>query len=87
MLGIIRDITDRKQAEEDRKRLEAELSHAQKMEAIGILAGGVAHDLNNTLCGLVGYPDLILDELPEGSPFRSVLLDIKKSGRRAAAIV
>jgi CheY-like chemotaxis protein len=57
------------------------------MEAIGTLAGGVAHDLNNVLGGIVGYPDLLLHDIPEDSPMRSSLMAIKQSGQRASAIV
>lgn len=63
------------------------LRHAQKMEAIGLLAGGVAHDLNNILSGLVSYPDLLLTDLSPDSPLRKPILTIKKSGEKAAAIV
>ena len=76
----VRDLTDR-------KILESQLQHAQKMEAIGILAGGVAHDLNNVLSGLVTYPELLLLEIPEDSPLRNPILTIQKSGEKAAAIV
>jgi two-component system cell cycle sensor histidine kinase/response regulator CckA len=81
------EINERKQAEEKRKQLEAQLQHAQKMEAIGNLAGGVAHDLNNTLTGLVTYPDLILMDLPENSPIRQPIMTMQKSGEKAASIV
>lgn len=57
------------------------------MEAVGSLAAGVAHDLNNILSGLVGYPDLLLLEIPEGSPLRTKIKVIKQSGQRAAAVV
>jgi len=70
-----------------RIRLEAQLQQAQKMEAIGTLAGGVAHDLNNILSGIVSYPELILMDLPEDSPLRKPILTVKKSGERAAVIV
>jgi two-component system, cell cycle sensor histidine kinase and response regulator CckA len=69
------------------KRLEEQLQRAQKMEALGTLAGGVAHDLNNILSGLVSYPDLLLMDLPQDSPLRRPLSTIKKSGENAAAIV
>jgi two-component system, cell cycle sensor histidine kinase and response regulator CckA len=69
------------------KEMEARLQRAQKMEAIGTLAGGVAHDLNNILSGLVGYPELLLMDLPEGSEMRIIIETIKKSGEKAAAIV
>jgi CheY-like chemotaxis protein len=57
------------------------------MEAVGRMAGGVAHDLNNILSGLVGYPDLLLMELPDDSPLRPTVETIQQSGQKAAAIV
>jgi len=72
---------------ENKKRLEAQLQRAQKMEAIGTLAGGVAHDLNNILSGLVSYPELLLMDMPEGSPLRRPIFTIQKSGEKAATIV
>jgi signal transduction histidine kinase/ActR/RegA family two-component response regulator len=81
------EIAERVRAEEERKRLESRLQAAEKMEAVGALAGGVAHDLNNILGGIVGYPDLLLEELPEQSPMRDMLEAIRKSGIKAAAIV
>lgn len=84
-MGI--DITDQKNAAEEKKNLMTQLQRAEKMEALGTLAGGVAHDLNNILGGLVGYPDLLLMELPEDSPLRKPILTIQESGRKAAAIV
>lgn len=76
----LRDITEQ-------KRFEDQLQKAQKMEAIGMLAGGVAHDLNNILGGLVSYPELLLLQLPEDSPLRKSILTIQKSGEKAAAVV
>lgn len=70
-----------------RKILESKLQRASKMEAVGLMAGGVAHDLNNILAGIVGYPELLIMSLPENSPLRKPLLDIKESGQKAAAIV
>jgi two-component system cell cycle sensor histidine kinase/response regulator CckA len=81
------DITAQKKAEEEREKLQAQLQRAQKMEALGTLAGGVAHDLNNILAGLVSYPELLLMEIPEDSPLRKPILTIKNSGERAATIV
>jgi len=78
--GFIEDITERKQ-------LESRLQQAQKMEAIGTLAGGVAHDLNNILSGMVSYPELLLMDLPDDSPLKQPLLTIQQSGQKAAAIV
>ena len=71
----------------DTKRLESELQRARKMEAIGTLAGGVAHDLNNILSAIVSYPELLLLNLPEDDPMRKPLATIQKSGERAANIV
>ena len=80
-------LRERKQAEEERIELETRLQRAQKMEALGTLAGGVAHDLNNILGGLVSYPELLLFRLPEDSPLRNSILTIQKSGEKAAAVV
>lgn len=82
-----REINERKQAEKEKLDLEEKLARSQKMEALGLLAGGVAHDLNNVLSGIVSYPDLLLLELPEESPYRKPILTIQDSGRKAAAIV
>jgi PAS domain S-box-containing protein len=71
----------------EKKKLENRLHSAQKMEVIGTLAGGVAHDLNNILSGIVSYPDLILMDLPEDSPLRESILTIQNSGEKAAVIV
>ncbi len=87
MLCIGNDITELKRAEQERKELQLQLQRAQKMEAIGTLAGGVAHDLNNILSGIVSYPELLLMDLTEDSPLRKPIITIKKSGERAAAIV
>ena len=72
---------------EERIKIQEQLSRAQKMEAIGTLAAGVAHDLNNILSGIVSYPDLLLMNLPEDSPMRKPVLTIQGSGLKAAAIV
>jgi two-component system cell cycle sensor histidine kinase/response regulator CckA len=87
LAGVAVNISERYRSEQEKKKLEAKLQHAQKMEAIGTLAGGVAHDLNNILSGLVSYPDLILMDLPPDSPLRNAILTVKKSGEKAAAIV
>ena len=81
------DITEKVESENDRMALQTKLQHAQKMEAIGTLAGGVAHDLNNILGGLVSYPELLLMQLPDDSPLRKSILTIQKSGEKAAAVV
>ena len=81
------DITERKLADLEKKDLQAQLQRAQKMEAIGTLAGGVAHDLNNILSGIVSYPELLLMDLEKDSPLVKPILTIQKSGEKAAAIV
>jgi len=85
--GVILDVTEREAAEDEKKKLEAKLQRAQKMEAVGTLAAGVAHDLNNILSGVVGYPELLLLDIPEESPLRKPLLSIQKSGEKAASVV
>jgi two-component system cell cycle sensor histidine kinase/response regulator CckA len=75
-----RDITERHE-------LELKLENAQKMEFMGTIAGGVAHDLNNILSGIVSYPDLLLMQVPEDSAWVKPLQTIKKSGEKAAVIV
>lgn len=87
LLAIVRDVSERKRYEEQTLRLENQVKRAEKMEAIGALAGGVAHDLNNILSGLVSYPDLMLMDLPDGSPLLNPIMTIKSSGEKAAAIV
>ncbi len=82
-----REIEERHEAERSRLEMEERLLRAQKMEALGMLAGGVAHDLNNILTGVVSYPELLLRQLPEGSPLASSLETIRSSGERAAAVV
>ncbi len=81
------DITEQKKAFEEKQRLTAQLQRAEKMEAIGTLAGGVAHDLNNILGGIVGYPDLLLMDMTDDNPLKQPIQTIKKSGERASAIV
>jgi PAS domain S-box-containing protein len=84
---VVHDITKLKRAEEEKKQLEKQLYKAQKMEAIGTLAGGVAHDLNNILSGILSYPELLLMDLPQDSPLRKPIETIQESGKKAAAIV
>jgi two-component system, cell cycle sensor histidine kinase and response regulator CckA len=87
ILGVTRDISERRKAQEEKEKLLENLNQSRKMEAIGRLAGGVAHDLNNVLSGIVSYPDLLLLDLPEDSPNRGPLETIRESGQKAAAIV
>ena len=71
----------------DRHALEEQLRRAQKMKAIGLMAGGVAHDLNNILSGVVSYPELMLMDLPQDSPLRHPLEILRRSGLQAAEVV
>lgn len=83
----IRDITERKMVQDEKQRLEERLQRAGKMEALGTLAGGVAHDLNNVLGVIVGYSELLLSEVDPLSPIRPRLMSIMSGSERAAAIV
>jgi PAS domain S-box-containing protein len=87
ILGVTRDITERVKAEKERQRLLESLERAKKMEALGTLAGGVAHDLNNVLSGIVSYPDLLLMDIEPDSGLRKPIETIRESGKKAAAIV
>ena len=85
--GLIMDITKRKQAEEALRESEEKLARSKRMESLGLMAGGIAHDLNNILSGIVSYPDLLLMDLPHESPLRQPIKIIKESGNRAADVV
>jgi PAS domain S-box-containing protein len=74
-----RDITDR-------RKLEEQLRHAQKMEAVGQLAGGIAHDFNNLLTAILGYCNLMRDDMPAEDPLRADLDEIHTAGERAASL-
>ena len=81
------DVTERRRADEERQRFEMRLRRAEKMEAVGTLAGGVAHDLNNVLGVLVGYSELLLEKIPQPSPLREYVDRILQSGLKGAAII
>jgi PAS domain S-box-containing protein len=82
----IRDLSERRQAEEALRLSEAQLRQAQKMEAVGRLAGGVAHDFNNVLTAIFGYADLVLDGLEAGDTRRADIEEIKRAANRAAGL-
>jgi len=84
---VSRDVTQSRKAEQEKMLLEERLQRAEKMEALGTLAGGVAHDLNNVLGVVTGYAELILSETDESSKLRSRIMNIMQGGERAAAIV
>jgi PAS domain S-box-containing protein len=87
LIGTDADITERKQTEEALRESEEKLARLNKMESMGLLAGGVAHDLNNILSGIVTYPDLLLMNLPTDSEHRKYIEAIRESGLRAVAVV
>ena len=86
MVGIVNDITDRKYSEEEREKLQAQLNQSQKMESVGRLAGGVAHDFNNMLGAIFGYTELSLRKIEPEHPAYSYLQDIKKAAERSASL-
>ena len=82
--GIDRDITERKNAEQERRMLEARVQQIQKFESLGVLAGGIAHDFNNLLMSVLANADLVLEELSEFSPARANIDEIIRTSQRAA---
>jgi two-component system, cell cycle sensor histidine kinase and response regulator CckA len=76
-LAVLQDVTEQ-------RSLQEQLQLSQKMEAVGRLAGGVAHDFNNILTAILGYADIVLGQLPEGPGLREDILEIRKAGERAA---
>jgi PAS domain S-box-containing protein len=85
--GTLTDIHDRKVAEEEHRNLQERLVRAEKMEALGTLAGGVAHDLNNVLGGIVGYSELLLREAGGNQRLGKYADGVLKSSQKAAAII
>ena len=86
VLAVYRDIRERKRQEQERKRLEERFLVAQKMEAVGILAGGVAHNFNNLLMAIQGNASLMLMDLPEDHPHREKLLAIQEAVKSGAEL-
>jgi len=82
-LEIFKDITDRKQAEEEKAKLEEQFRQSQKMEGIGRLAGGIAHDFNNLMTVVTGYGELLRAKMGKDNPFVGDVYEIIKAGRRA----
>jgi two-component system cell cycle sensor histidine kinase/response regulator CckA len=87
IMGTIQDISDRKQAEGDRKKLRAQLQQAQKMEAVGTLAGGISHDFNNLLQAISGFTEMLLMGRPESDPGYRALKAIQNAGDRASDLI
>ena len=80
------ELAERKRTEEQKARLEGQLLHAQKMESVGLLAGGVAHDFNNLLCVILNHTEIALESIREGDPLRENLLEVMKAGERATSL-
>lgn len=85
-IGVTQDITERKNAEEEKSKLEAQLQQAQKMESVGRLAGGVAHDFNNMLSVIIGNAEMVLEDMAPDDPFHENLSEIFSAARRSADI-
>jgi len=86
VFSFFRNITERKQAEEEKERLQAQFLHAQKMEAVGRLAGGVAHDFNNMLSVIIGYGELAKKELSPEDPLYLKVEQILKAANKSASL-
>ncbi len=87
ILSIVTDMTEHRKSLREKQELQERLDRSKKMEALGLLAGGVAHDLNNILSGVVSYPDLLLMDIPKDSRLRGPVETIREAGQRAAAVV
>lgn len=87
MVGTTRDVSERYRAESERKELERQFFQSQKMEAVGRLAGGVAHDFNNILSAVNGYAEFLSEDLTEGTRQRTYALNILKATRQARKVV
>ena len=83
IMCIGRDVSDRERTEVERLLLEGQLSQSQKMESIGLLAGGVAHDFNNMLAVILGHGEIMMGDIPDGSALRDSLSEIMNAGERA----
>ncbi|MDD5303105.1 MAG: transporter substrate-binding domain-containing protein [Elusimicrobia bacterium] len=85
-LCMIEDITARKQAEDERQKLQSQLAQSQKIDSVGRLAGGVAHDFNNLLTAIKGYGEFVRDALPSEDPRRADVVEILSAADRAASL-
>ncbi len=87
LVGIMLDITARTEAEQRRQQLERQLLQAQKMEALGTLAGGVAHDFNNILAAIIGYTQIVISDMPPETTQHDYLKRVLEAGERAEQLV
>jgi PAS domain S-box-containing protein len=84
IVGIVRDITEQKQAESTRQELDRKMQETQKLESLGVLAGGIAHDFNNILTAILGNASLAITEVAPGTPVHECLDQIHQASLRAA---
>ncbi|MEI6667032.1 MAG: PAS domain S-box protein [Acidobacteriota bacterium] len=84
VVSVVRDVTEQRRAEEERERLRGQLQQIQKMESVGRLAGGVAHDFNNMLAVILGRADLAIASVEPGSELHADLVDIRDAAQRSA---
>ncbi len=87
ILVNVMDVTEQKRAREEKKELQTQLQNAQKMEAIGTLAGGIAHDFNNILLPIIGYTEMAITDVPQGSLIRKNLGEVLKAAELAKGLV
>lgn len=87
MISTVWDVTDQKSAEAERQKLQGQLVQAQKMESVGRLAGGVAHDFNNMLSVILGYTEMAMNKVPPAEPLRADLQEVARAARRSAELV
>lgn len=87
MVGTLQDVSDKKQADDEKKTLEDQFYQAQKMEAIGRLAGGIAHDFNNILAAMNGYAEFLIDDLDDASEQHRFAHNILQAGKQARSLV
>ncbi len=85
-MGVIRDVSEQRRTGEALRSLEEQFRQAQRLEAVGRLAGGVAHDFNNILTAITGYSELLLEDFRANDPRRADLEEIRAAAQRAAAL-
>jgi len=87
ILAVVKDITERKMLEQEKRQLEKRIQQIQKMEAVGSLAAGIAHDFNNLLFPIIGMSELLMEDLPPGSPEHENAQEIMNAGKRGGDLV